>query len=96
MFTPEEWKVKIQEWKKSGLTKKIWCDLNGIKFHSLKYWSARVKQLDRKIESFNSSIFYELKPIQPIGIKIKWQNITFEIDPDFDDKTLKRFLKALD
>jgi hypothetical protein len=56
MFTPEEWKIKIEDWKKSGLTKKNWCNLNGIKFHSFKYWSARVKELDGKVESFNSSI----------------------------------------
>jgi hypothetical protein len=95
MFTSEEWQIKIEEWKKSGLSQKIWCTLNGIKYHRLKYWSARLKELKRKTETFDTVRFHEVKPIPPIGIKIKWQNITFEIDPDFDENTLKRFLKVL-
>ncbi len=63
MFTAEEW-------KKSGLSQKIWCNLNGIKYHRLKYWSARLKELKQKTEIFDAVRFHELKSILPIGIKI--------------------------
>ena len=38
--------------------------------------------------------FIELKPTSQ-GIKLSWKNITLELDPDFDEKTLVRFLNVL-
>jgi hypothetical protein len=89
MFTADEWKIKIEEFKQSGMPQVAWCQAQGIKYHLFKH------RLYPKVKKQTSTkpIFKELKP-QGL-LRIKWHTITLEISPDFDEATLKRFLKAL-
>ncbi len=92
MFTADEWKIKIEEFKKSGLSQIAWCKTNGIKYHQLKYWLYRLRDLEKAAQK---PTFKELKLAPASSIKLKWQNITLEINHDFDEVVLKRFLRAL-
>lgn len=89
MFTEDEWKIKIEEFKQSGMSQVAWCRAQGIKYHLLKH---RLYPKTKKQTSIETG-FKELKSQE--FLKIKWQNITLEISPDFDEATLKRFLTVL-
>ena len=51
-------------------------------------------QSQHQNQNQNQKKFIELKPTSQ-GIKLSWKNITLELDPDFDEKTLLRFLSVL-
>lgn len=87
MTSKEEWQKRIEEYKQSGLSKSAWCKIRSIPHSTLQY------QLD-KLKSQHQKKFIELKPFFQ-GIKLRWKNITLELDPDFDEKTLARFLSVL-
>ena len=89
MFTADEWKIKIEDFKQSGLSQVAWCQTQGIKHHLLRQ---RLYPKVKKQASTNP-IFKELKPEGLL--RIKWRTITLEIGSDFDEATLKRFLRAL-
>jgi hypothetical protein len=86
------WKNRLSEQKSSGLGKKTWCAQNGINYHTMQYWSAIINKSSHPNEKL---IFKELPHSKSSSLKIKWQHITIEIDADFDEVVLKRFLKAL-
>ncbi len=86
------WKKRISEKKSSGLTKKTWCAQHGINYHTMRYWDVIINKVSREKENL---IFKELPTSKTSSLKIKWQHITIEIVADFDESTLKRFLKVL-
>ena len=87
MTNKSEWQKRIEEYKLSGLSIHAWCKIQGISASTLHYHLKKLKNQQQKK-------FIELKPISQ-GIKLRWKNITLELDPDFDEKTLSRFLSAL-
>lgn len=91
MFTPDEWKSKIEEFKRSGMSQQKWCQAQGIPYHLFKYrlYTPRKQKL-----SPIAPLFKELKS-PTSSLKIKWNNLTLEIDSEFDEALLKRFLNAL-
>jgi hypothetical protein len=86
------WKKRISEQQSSGLTKKHWCAQHGINYHTLQYWVAIINKASHLKESLT---FKEVPLSKPSSLKIRWRHITLEIDADFDEATLKRFLKVL-
>jgi uncharacterized OsmC-like protein len=86
------WKKRISEQKCSGLTKKTWCIQQGINYHTMQYWAAIINKASHEKENLT---FKELSTPKTSSLKIRWQHITIEIDADFDESTLKRFLKVL-
>lgn len=93
MTQHDEWKIRIEEYKKSGLSLVAFSKQYGLKYYMLKYWFYRFRDLEqqKKIEVLS---FKEL-PRSTSGLKIKWQNITLEIESGFDPSTLRQFLTAL-
>ncbi|HUI70459.1 MAG TPA: hypothetical protein VL354_08035 [Spirochaetia bacterium] len=43
----ESWKEKNSEFLKSGMTRKAFCEKNGIKKSALDYWFTRIRRLER-------------------------------------------------
>ena len=84
MVSKAEWKRRIEVYKSSGMSVSAWCRSQGIAPSTFKYHLAKK----------SASKFVELKTVHR-GIKILWKNLTFEIDPDFDQETLSRFLQTL-
>jgi hypothetical protein len=87
MTNKSEWKKRIEEYKLSGLSIHAWCKIQGIHTSTFHYHL-------KKLSNQHQKKFIELKPISQ-GIKLRWKNITLELDPDFDEKTLLRFLTTL-
>jgi len=82
-----DWQVKVEEFKQSGKTQTAWCKEQGIpsgtfQYHLKKYYPSAPKQ------------FIELRS-PPRGLKLRLGTICIELDPDFDEKTLSRFLQAI-
>lgn len=88
MFSNEEWQEKLEAQKNSGMTRRAWCDANGIPVHQFTYQFYKPNK--RRVEKR----FVELKATDR-GLKLRWNDVVIELDPDFDEVTLKRFLKVL-
>ena len=87
MISKVEWQKRIEEYKLSGLSTRAWCEIQNIPDSTFRYHLST-------LENQNQKKFIELKPTSQ-GIKLSWKNITLELDPDFDEKTLLRFLGVL-
>jgi hypothetical protein len=87
MTNKSEWQKRIEEYQLSGLSKSAWCKIQGIPTSTFHYHLSKLKNQRQKK-------FIELKPVSQ-GIKLRWKNITLELDPDFDEKTLSHFLNVL-
>ena len=87
MISKVEWRKRIEAYKLSGLSTRAWCEIQNIPDSTFRYHLST-------LENQNQKKFIELKPTSQ-GIKLSWKNITLELDPDFDEKTLLRFLSVL-
>ena len=87
MTSKLDWQKRVEEYKVSGLSIHTWCKIQGIHTSTFHYHL-------KKLSNQHQKKFIELKPISQ-GIKLRWKNITLELDPDFDEKTLLRFLNTL-
>jgi len=83
-----EWKDKILEQKKSGLSMTTWCLKNQIPVHAFKYWKYKFHPITR-------SSFMELKPLKTTGICLEYKGVRLHVDPHFDPKLLKHCLILL-
>ena len=87
MFSRADWQAKVEEFKRSGKAQSVWCKEQGIapgtfQYHLKKSRPAIPKQ------------FAELRS-PPRGLKLRLGGVYLELDPDFDERTLKRFLRAV-
>jgi hypothetical protein len=85
----DEWKIKINDFNQSGLTVKQWSTNNGLSSKTVSRWKNYFKE---PIQSYK---FQEIKNTKKPNIKIKCGNLIFEIDSDFNEVVLKRFIKVL-
>jgi hypothetical protein len=87
MTSKSDWQKRVEEYWLSGLSIDVWCRNKGIPSSTFHYHLKKFKNQQQKK-------FIELKPVTQ-GIKLRWKNITLELDPEFDEKTLSRFLNTL-
>jgi fructose-1,6-bisphosphatase/sedoheptulose 1,7-bisphosphatase-like protein len=45
MSEAEKWSERVQEFKESGKSQRVWCAEKGIKRSSLRYWLERLDEL---------------------------------------------------
>jgi len=89
-----EWKIKLEQWKISGLSGAAWCRKNHIKYPVFLYWC-------RKTESFinkeSSPTFVELtSPTeQTSGIDVECHGIILHLSKDFDGLAFQRCIQLL-
>ena len=86
------WAELIEQWGNSGQSKASFCrdhDLSECQFH---YWHGRSKQ----VESLSGSGFSRVDCVPDSGLRLRLgAGFEFELDSDFDELTLKRFLSVL-
>ncbi|MEI8328696.1 MAG: hypothetical protein WCG14_01660 [Chlamydiia bacterium] len=87
MISKVEWRKRIEAYKLSGLSTRAWCEIQNIPDSTFRYHLSTLKNQNQKK-------FIELKPTSQV-IKLSWKNIILELDPDFDEKMLVRFLIVL-
>ena len=86
MTNKVEWQKRIEEYNLTGLSTRAWCKIQNVPDSTFRYHLSTLKNQDQKK-------CIKLKPTSQ-GIKLSWKNITLELDPDFDEKSLLRFLNA--
>jgi len=79
-----DWQAKVEEFKQSGKSQIAWCREQGISPGTFQYHLKKTHSPGR---------FVELKSVRQ-GLKLHLAGICLELDPDFDEKTLKRFLQV--
>lgn len=84
MIRKIDWQGKVEEFKQSGKAQVVWCREEGIPPSTFQYHL-------KKSSPISSKRFIELKPASK-GLKLHLKGLCIELDPDFDEKTLKRFL----
>jgi len=38
------WKSRIDQYRTSGLSAKVWCDKNHVSYHAMKYWNTKLNK----------------------------------------------------
>lgn len=94
----KEWEVRIAAFRGSGQSVGKWCEANGIKEHSLRYWMHRVGAGES-----NESLTPQWLSVEVEGtsspskspLHIRVGQATIEVKPGFDPILLKEVVQAL-
>lgn len=85
----DAWVEQVSQFETSHMKQSDWCRQNGIPLGTFRYRLKAVKS------QHSDKIFLEIKSKDSPGIKLRWGDLLLELDPEFDIKTLQRFLKTL-
>ncbi|MFZ5988870.1 MAG: IS66 family insertion sequence element accessory protein TnpA [Bacillota bacterium] len=102
-----EWKIRFEEYKKSGLSVKAWCEKNGIKSTTFHYWIKRFNNSEQKVTP--AKVQFAKVILQPDNTNNAVTNIIYEskkihlsygsytigIEDSFNPATLAELLKVL-
>ncbi len=95
------WRSIIDEWLKSGLKKKAFCEKAGINYHTFTYWQGKTlsKANVQPVIFAKAEIKRNLAPrpeesTQPISIELP-SKLKIIIPNFFDGETVSRLLKLL-
>jgi hypothetical protein len=88
----EEWRIKLDQARSSGLAAAAWCREQGIPYYQFLYWSRKFKN-----KSKLKDIFVEIADETSItsGIILECCEVYIHLSSDFDSKTLHRCLELL-
>jgi hypothetical protein len=86
----EQWKEKILQQQKSGLTAEQWCKENHVKTHILYYWKNIFFP-----KNISHNHFVELVENNKPMMSIEYKGVVIHIDKNFDQATLQKCLKIL-
>ena len=89
-----QWRIKLEQWKASGLSGAAWCRKNQINYPVFLYWCRRTESL---IEKETSSKFVELTSLtdQTSGIDVECHGVLLHLSKDFDGLTFQRCIQLL-
>jgi len=82
-----DWQAKVKEFKQRGKAQIVWCREQGIPPSTFQYHLKKSCPVPPKR-------FIELKPASK-GLKLHLKGFCIELDLDFDEKTIKRFLRLV-
>jgi len=85
-----QWRGTVGRWRDSGVSGAAFCQDEGLREWQFRYWVKRIVELDDPGAGFArvAASGSGLRLALPGGLRL-------EVDPGFDDATLKRFLAAL-
>lgn len=91
-----QWQKRVSDYKKSGLSARVWCDEAGISFSSLKYWITKFNKANEKsgktkwaqVEIIDTAPHVSSKIIIHVGA------VRIEVLSDFDKALLTDVLKV--
>ncbi len=92
------WQRHIKNLKSSGLTRRKYCEKNGLKLSTLDYWSYGLgahKKRDNKGGNKTTWIPLRIGESQASGIDLQVGKVTIEIKPGFDSALLTDLLRTL-
>ena len=87
----KRWRERLEQWRRGGLSRVAFCRENELSIWQFRYWAKRIADLDgcdrdgfARVTSSGSGLRLSL----PGGLIL-------EVEPGFDEATLKRFLRVL-
>lgn len=92
------WRQQIEALKSSGLTRRAYCEGNGIKLSTLDYWCQKLKPSERgsKRATEDGWIPLRLSDDEPSsGIEMRIGRITIAVKPGFDQTLLTELLRTI-
>ena len=90
----EYWSERVREWEDSGLTKKAFCLEHGLPLYSFYEWSRRLRPRESAAAEPG---FARVHCGGDAGLRLRLgRRVVLELESDFDPKTLRRFLAAVE
>jgi len=94
----EVWKVRVDNFKKSGQSMSGWCKENDLKVHQLRYWLEKY-DLQQQANSVGSKwVSVEVKDkdvYKDRVISVRIDQAIIELKPGFDPELLRDVIVAL-
>ena len=93
----EHWQRQIDAWKSSGLSRKVYCEQNGIKVSTLDYWCQKLRPSGKRNETGKANWI----PLRiddgetSSSIDLQIGRITVVIKPGFDAALLTELLRTI-
>ena len=89
------WKKRIEEFRNSGLSRRAYCEKNGITKSTLDYWFTRINKLQKTegLVELKTDDSPELKSPLTVRVGARYQ---IEVQSDFDPYVLCKVVKALE
>ena len=99
------WADRIHAFRESGLSRKDWCQKNGILQSTFGYWIRRLQSKDTETEGVSDPVFARLPIEQELEVPISTgippvaillpQKIRIEVGPDCPARLMAALLQAL-
>ena len=85
------WRAVVGRWRDSGLSKAAFCRENDLRLWQFYYWVKRVAELDGEAGQGFARVAAARS-----GLCLRFgAGVRVELDPDFDEATLRRLLEVL-
>lgn len=91
------WIERIDSYRLSGLSAKIWTEKNNVNIHTLKYWISRIN-IKKRQNNNQSQPWVEIKPIKhetKTPIKVTVNNVLIEVADNFNLQTFEEIVSVL-
>lgn len=96
----EIWVERVNEYKNSNLSQRVWCEQNGVNVSALRYWLRNLREISNfslsehtssEFEFANVSITQDLSQMLMIEI----QGVKLSITNNYDEILLLKLIKTL-
>jgi hypothetical protein len=93
----DHWRRQIEAWKSSGLSRRVYCEQNGIKISTLDYWCQKLKPSGAKSKTDKTGwIPLKLDDDEPSSaIDLRIGRIRIAVKPGFDRTLLVELLQTI-
>jgi len=88
----EHWRGMVDQWRQSGLTKAAFCRERGLALWQMHYWHGRI---GTDVPPDGGAVFARVRSVGGSGLRLRLGGLELELEPGFDEATLKRLLRAL-
>ena len=85
------WRGVVEQWRQSGLKRAAFCRERGLAVWQFHYWHRRLAGDDPS----GSGVFARVHSVGGSGLRLRLGGLELEVEPGFDEATLKRLLHAL-
>ena len=93
--TRREWTRRVEEWRGSGKSARVWCRENNLVYSTFVGWTHRIDKPSKPSKTQSSFIELKDQPPPASGIILECYDVRINLTPDFDLITLNRCLQAL-